>query len=97
MPAKNKPAPKPKAGSKPQTEAVLRARVLDVAQIVHGFSTRLKPGNAAPTKERLVPGLHKNDFNLGFVDGFPREAVERNRAAFIRAVEGDGKTKWTLV
>src|ERR1051325_4845250 len=97
MPVKAKRSEKNKSVSKPKLEAVLRARALDLPHIVHGFSTRLKPGSALPTKERLVPGLQKTDFNLGFVDGFPRETVERNRAAFIRAIGGGGKSRWTLV
>jgi YfiH family protein len=97
MPAKSKRFPKPRSVSKPKRDAVLRAGVLGEPRIVHGFSTRLKPGSATPAKERLVPGLQKNDFNLGFVDGFPRDTVERNRVAFIRAVDGGPKPAWTLV
>lgn len=97
MPSKTKKPLKHTTAGKPQPAAVLRAPVLDLPGVVHGFSTRLKPGSATPAKERLVPGLQKNDFNLGFVDGFPREAVERNRVAFIRAVDGGPKPAWALV
>ena len=87
---------KTKHPKKPKTEAVLRARVLDTPQIAHGFSTRLKPG-ASASRPRIVPGLRPTDFNLGFVDGFPRETVERNRAAFIQAVDDGRSSRWTLV
>jgi len=95
MPVKAKLPAKRKRVSKGKVEAVLRADVLSAQDIVHGFSTRLKPGAKANPKPRLVPGLRPDDFNLGFVDGYPREAVERNRAAFIREVGGRGP--WTLV
>src|ERR1051326_6410949 len=99
MPLKAKRSPKARSASKPKLEAVLRTRVLDEPHIVHGFSTRLKPGNApkSPASTRSGVGLQLTDFNLGFVDGFPREAVERNRAAFIRAVDGGPKPAWALV
>jgi polyphenol oxidase len=99
MPAKTKPVLKRKRAPKPKHEAVLRARVFDVRRIVHGFSTRIDPENAgeSPASTRFAVGLQKNDFNLGFVDGFPRAAVERNRAAFIRAVDGSRSPRWTLV
>src|ERR1051325_4252823 len=109
MPTKAKPA-KPsrqrRSVPKPKFEAVLRARTLDLPHMVHGFSTRLKPGSSAATHvdagaagvaNPSSTGLRSADFNLGFVDGFSREAVERNRAAFIRAIDGSSKRQWTLV
>ena len=97
MPAKTKPAAKRDRVSKSKPEAVLRAGVLAVPGIVHGFSTRLKPGATEAPRERSVPGLTPADFNLGFVEGAPKAAVERNRAEFIRAVDGGRSPKWTLV
>lgn len=92
MPAKTKPAvPK----SKP--EAVLRSRALATPGLVHGFSTRLKPGATKALKQSPVPGLKPSDFNLGFVEGAAKATVERNRVEFIRAVDGSRSPKWTLV
>ena len=95
--AKIRPAAKSTRVSKTKPEAVLRSQVLSVAGIVHGFSTRLKPGATKAPKESLVPGLRPTDFNLGFVDGCPKATVERNRAEFIREVDGGRSPKWTLV
>lgn len=88
---------KTKLRPKPKSDAVLHACVLETPGIVHGFSTRLKPGSTATQRPRLVPGLQAADFNLGFVDSFPRDAVERNRANFIRAVDARRHAEWTLV
>ena len=97
MPAKSKALPKRRRVWKSKPEAILRARVLEAPHIAHGFSTRLKPG-ASPTPEpRLTPGLRSTDFNLGFVEGQPRQTVERNRAAFIQEVDGGRSPRWTLV
>jgi len=96
MPAKTKSA-KTKQVPKSKPEAVLRSRVLAVPRVVHGFSTRLKPGATKAPRESLVPGLRSSDFNLGFVEGATKATVERNRAEFIRAVHGGRSPKWTLV
>lgn len=58
--------------------------------LVHGFSTRLRPGRAAK------PSAAKNGFNLGFTEGTPRADVERNRRDFLAALDGQARP-WTLV
>jgi YfiH family protein len=97
MPAKTKPAAKSKSILKPKSAAVLRAQVLETPQIVHGFSTRLRPRATTRASRPRPHGLTSSDFNLGFVDGFARDAVESNRREFIRAVDGGRSPKWTLV
>jgi YfiH family protein len=66
---------------------ILTARIFDaVPWVLHGFSTR--KGGASRLKG--VAAL-----NLGFTDWDSREAVEQNRAAFVRAV-GASKSLSTL-
>ena len=66
--------------------SVLRAHSLaNVGGIVHGFSTRI------PAQEN-----GGSDFNLGLSAGGNTKTVERNRAAFVRAVTGDDDG-WTRV
>ena len=57
---------------------ILRARHLSALPwLVHGFSTRVGGFSRA---------YGKGDLNLGFTKGDSRAAVERNRAAFLRAL-----------
>jgi YfiH family protein len=64
---------------------VLRADILAVPWLVHGFSTRL--GGSS----RVYGG---NALNLGFTRHDPRAAVEKNRTAFLKALEAlDGERR----
>ena len=63
---------------------ILTARILDsLPWMAHGFSTR--KGGASKVEGTLA-------LNLGFTDWDSREAVARNRAAFLRAVLGQKLT-----
>lgn len=66
---------------------ILRAQHLSALPwLVHGFSTRLGGSSRA---------YGKRDLNLGFTPDDSRAAVERNRAAFLRAIGayGDGRSR----
>ncbi len=64
---------------------VLRARHLTALPwLVHGFSTRTGGFSSA---------YGKSDLNLGFTSDDARSAVERNRAAFLRALGATGRNR----
>ena len=65
---------------------VLHCAALEkIPWLVHGFSTRLNGFSQA---------YRGRELNLGFTHHDTREAVERNRAAFLRAI---GAQDWQLV
>jgi polyphenol oxidase len=75
---------------------ILRARHLSLPWLLHGFSTRI--GGFSRVYGR-------SDLNLGFTQEDSRAAVERNRAAFVKAIGAVthgrrptvGKSLWPLV
>ena len=74
----------------PQTKQlnILRARHLSALPwLVHGFSTRVGGFSRA---------YSKGDLNLGFTKDDSRAAVERNRAAFLRAIGACGEARSRL-
>jgi polyphenol oxidase len=66
---------------------VLRSEVLDLPWLVHGFSTRMGGYSAAYGGSSL---------NLGFTKDDTRAVVERNREAFLRALDAN-PVVWQLV
>ena len=67
---------------------ILRARHLSaLSWLVHGFSTRVGGFSRA---------YGKGDLNLGFTKDDSRAAVERNRAAFLRAIGACGEGRRRL-
>jgi YfiH family protein len=66
---------------------ILKSEVLDLPWLVHGFSTRVGGHSAAYGGSSL---------NLGFTKDDTRAAVERNREAFLRALDANPGA-WHLV
>src|SRR5512146_268393 len=65
---------------------ILQSEILDLPWLVHGFSTRLGGYSAAYGGSSL---------NLGFTKHDTRAVVERNREAFMRALDADPSV-WRL-
>ncbi|MGE5206087.1 MAG: peptidoglycan editing factor PgeF [Chlamydiota bacterium] len=66
---------------------ILQSEILDFPWLVHGFSTRVGGHSAAYGGSSL---------NLGFTKHDTRAAVERNRQAFMRALDAN-PTVWRLI
>ncbi len=72
---------------------ILAAKHLSqIPWLVHGFSTRLGGSSRAYGKGDLNLGFTK-DLNLGFTKDDSKAAVERNRAAFMRAIGAVGQKR----
>jgi polyphenol oxidase len=87
--------PAPQRRSKRLELNILRAQNLQkLPWLVHGFSTRCGGFSRA---------YGKSDLNLGFTEDDPRATVERNRAAFLSALDTAGERKngdkqpWQLI
>ncbi len=81
-----KPRSETASTTKPKIE-ILKSEVLDLPWLVHGFSTRVGGHSAAYGGSSL---------NLGFTKDDTRATVERNREAFLRALDADPGA-WRLV